>query len=74
VVDDIDLSSICRNNDVKELIKLMELIIGAAIKCDNKEVYIRSLMNCDSECQTDLSFLIEKVMKKLEEVKVEEKP
>ena len=58
IVDDINLSAIARNNDKGEILKLMELIIGAAVSCEQKETYVNRIMRLDETNQAELMFFI----------------
>lgn len=44
------------------MIKLIELILGAAIECENKNEYIQNIMLLDQESQRILMVFIERVM------------
>jgi len=47
VVEDLDLTEIARYQNKNEIYKLMQVVIGAAIACDNKKVYVDRLMELD---------------------------
>ncbi|CAG9324491.1 HOOK3_2 [Blepharisma stoltei] len=62
----IDTSAIARNNDRSQLLSLLELIMGAAIKCKNKETYIARIVSQNEAVQSELMGFIENVLSKLE--------
>jgi hypothetical protein len=52
---------VCKNEDNTEMIKLIELILGAAIECENKKEYIENIMLLDESSQRILMVFIERV-------------
>jgi hypothetical protein len=51
----------CKNESNSEMIKLIELILGAAIECENKKEYIENIMLLDESSQRILMVFIERV-------------
>ena len=49
MVEDLDLTEIARYQNKTETFKLLEVVIGAAIACENKKVYIDRLMELDEK-------------------------
>jgi len=52
----------------------MELIIGAAVSCDQKETYVNRIMRLSENNQAELMFFIQKVLDKWEGDEEPEKP
>jgi len=52
---------VCKNEDSTEMITLIELILGAAIECENKKEYIENIMLLDESSQRILMVFIERV-------------
>jgi len=59
---EVDASAIVRDRDEEELIKMLQLILGTAIECENKVQYIESIMQLDSASQRVLMDVIQDVM------------
>lgn len=60
----IDVNSIAKNlqeEGKKELVKLVQFVLGAAVECPNKITYIQNIMSLDASAQKILMFLIEEV-------------
>jgi len=51
-----------KNEDSAEMINLIELILGAAIECENKKEYIQNIMLLDETSQRILMLFIERVL------------
>ena len=41
---------------------LVEIVLGAAVQCSNKEAYINAILTLDETCQNQLMHLIEKIL------------
>ena len=52
IADDLDLAAMARNDDRNELMRLIELVMGAAVSCDEKETYIARIMGLEEHDQT----------------------
>ena len=52
----------------------MELIIGAAVSCEQKETYVNRIMRLEEANQAELMFFIQKVLDKCEVHDEPEKP
>jgi hypothetical protein len=50
-----------KENNVNEIQKLVQYILGAAVECENKVVYIQNIMTLDPQSQKQLMVLIEEV-------------
>ena len=71
IVEDLNLAAIARNQDRTEINKLMELVVGAAISCEQKESYVAALSTLSESSQASLMFFIQKVLDKFDYGKVE---
>ena len=58
IVEDLNLAAIARNQDRTEINKLMELVVGAAISCEQKETYVSRLSTLSEPSQASLMFFI----------------
>jgi hypothetical protein len=59
IVEDLDLTAIARNDDRRELMRLIELVLGAAVQCNAKETYIGRIMTMDEADQAQLMPVIQ---------------
>ena len=71
IVEDLNLAAIARNQDRTEINKLMELVVGAAISCEQKEMYVSRLSTLSEPSQASLMFFIQKVLDKFDYGKVD---
>ena len=51
-----------------ELLKIAELVIGSAVMCENKAVFIRKIFSLDATSQAKLKVIVERFMKSLQDV------
>ena len=63
-----DALSIGRENNKKEIGRLLQLILGAAVNCDHKEDFIAKIMSLDTETQLTVKQAIEELFLPLESV------
>lgn len=56
-----NLTSIARDADVVEILKLAQLIIALAVQCENNQRYVKKIQSLDQECQHALMLAIETV-------------
>ncbi|CAG9327795.1 hk_2 [Blepharisma stoltei] len=66
LLNNIDTSEIAQNNDRSQLISLLEMVMGAVIKCKDKETYIARIVSQNEAVQSELMTFIEKVLSKLD--------
>ena len=52
----------------EELIKIVELVIGSAVMCENKAVFIRKIFSLDTDSQAILKVIVERFMKSLQDI------
>ena len=57
----INANSIAKEGNTSEILKLVELVLGAAVECENKKEYIENIMLLDETSQRDLMVIIERV-------------
>ena len=62
--DSIDIAEIARTKTSSELLKLLELVILAVIRCEDKERYIGRILGLSEVCQGELMVFIETVLGK----------
>ncbi|EFA82480.1 hook family protein [Heterostelium album PN500] len=58
----IDADTVAKDMDPQETIKLVELILGVVVECENKGEYIGRMQSLDPKVQGDLMLIIEKIM------------
>lgn len=58
----IDTHLIAKENDIHEVAKLAELILGCAVQCPNRSEYIHPIMQMDASEQASMMHLIENIM------------
>jgi len=59
----INIELLVKNEDSAEMINLIELILGAAIECENKKEYIQNIMLLDETSQRILMLFIERLLR-----------
>ncbi|KAL8014727.1 putative hook-like protein family [Plasmopara halstedii] len=64
----VDPSLIAKENDVHEVSKLTELLLGCAVQCPNKSEYIHPIMQMGASEQASLMHAIEKLMHRFQPV------
>ncbi len=52
----------------EELIKIVELVIGSAVMCENKAIFIRNIFSLDATSQAILKVFVERFMKGLQDI------
>ncbi|GLD98096.1 hypothetical protein PINS_up006793 [Pythium insidiosum] len=58
----IDSNRIAKGDDVKEICRLVELLLGCAVQCPNKSEYIHPIMQMDASEQASMMHMIENLM------------
>jgi hypothetical protein len=61
----IDVNAIVRNNDLGEIVPVVEVVVGAAVMCENKAVFIQRIFALDHDSQSVLKGIIEQVMSRV---------
>lgn len=64
----VDTTRIARENDVHEVGKLVELILGCAVQCPNKSDYILPIMQMDASEQASIMHMIEGLMRRFQQI------
>eukprot|EP00123_Amoebidium_parasiticum_P018245 comp24147_c0_seq1/m.43929 comp24147_c0_seq1/g.43929 ORF comp24147_c0_seq1/g.43929 comp24147_c0_seq1/m.43929 type:complete len:677 (-) comp24147_c0_seq1:235-2265(-) len=59
-----DANDIAQSNNTEALVKLVMLVLGAVINCDNKEEYIHRMASLDVDVQAALMKAIQEIMQK----------
>lgn len=62
--DSIDIADIARTKNANEVLKVMELVMLAVIRCEDKERYIGRILGLSQVCQGELMVFIETVLGK----------
>lgn len=70
-VEDINENDIAKNHSADEIIKLVELIVGVAVFCDSKQVFIGKIFELSADSQSVLKGLVQHVMESAEDLAVE---
>lgn len=70
-VEDINENDIAKNHSADEIMKLVELIVGVAVFCDNKQVFIGKIFELSADSQSVLKGLVQHVMESAEDLAVE---
>lgn len=66
IIEELNLVNAARNQDTREVAKLLELVVGAAVSCEGKETYISRLSSLSETSQAQLMFFIQKVLEKFD--------
>jgi len=64
----IDLSAIAKDSSAPDIVRIVMMVVGAAIQCEERAQYIGYIMELNSESQVVLKDVIERVMQCLEPV------
>ncbi|GAM16872.1 hypothetical protein SAMD00019534_000470 [Acytostelium subglobosum LB1] len=67
----INVETVAKDRNDVEIIKLIELILGVVLECDNKEEYIGKMQILDPTVQNDLMVIIEKIMSNHQQLHVQ---
>ncbi len=60
----LDTGQFCRDRDVKEIISLVEVLVGAAVQCPEKAQHVNRIMNLSVDSQSALQALIQSSLSK----------
>ena len=52
--------------DFDMLIDIIELVMGVVVNCDDKQVYIGQILECNEKTQEDLKKLIERSLQRVQ--------
>ena len=66
-IDNVDPTAIARDRDEEEIIGLLELVIGAAVSCQNRAQFIQSIFGLDEDSKLVLKGLVESSMRRSSE-------
>ncbi len=64
-LSDINVSKIVVQKQESEIVKVVELVLAAAVQCDDKSVYIDVIMGMDQEAQGELMITIDRLISRL---------
>jgi len=67
----IDVNAIAKSNDPDEILNLLELIVGVAVMCEDKAVFIPKIFELNDLSQAVLKGLVEQVMSRAEDIEDE---
>jgi protein HOOK3 len=67
-VEDINENDIAKNHSADEIIKLVELIVGVAVFCENKQFFIGKIFELSADSQSVLKGLVQHVMESAEDL------
>lgn len=57
-----NLTSIARDNDLSEMVKLSQLIVALAVQCERNTVYIEKIQGLSQKSQHAMMLAIEQVL------------
>jgi hypothetical protein len=57
-----------KNNDLDEILNLLELVVGAAVMCEDKAVFIPKIFELNDLSQAVLKGLVEQAMGRAEDI------
>lgn len=69
---DINENDIAKSKNVEEITRLVELIVGVAVFCDNKQIFIGKIFELSADSQTVLKGMVQNVMVTAEDIGGEE--
>jgi len=62
----VDLTKLAKQNTTSEIVKLVEQVMGCAVQCEDRDMYIGFIMTLTTESQAVMKEMIEKVMQSVE--------
>jgi protein HOOK3 len=60
----LDIQLVSKENNPQEIAKLVELILGCAVQCANKEIYIHPIMQMEAAEQAQLMHMIQNIIER----------
>ena len=66
IVEHIEISAIARSADKANIVFLLELVMGAIVKCPAKEAYISRILSLDERFQAELMVFLQKILERIE--------
>jgi len=67
--DSVDVNAITKAGDLAQISRLVQLILGVAVECENKVLYIQEIMKMDPSSQKELMVLINGILTKHQQQK-----
>lgn len=67
--DSVDVNAIAKAGDLGQISRLVQLILGVAVECENKVLYIQEIMKLDPSSQKELMVLINGILTKHQQQK-----
>uniref|UniRef100_A0A7S3HAB2 Calponin-homology (CH) domain-containing protein n=1 Tax=Spumella elongata TaxID=89044 RepID=A0A7S3HAB2_9STRA len=64
----VDVNAIAKSNDPEEMLNLLELVVGVAVMCEDKNVFIPKIFELNDHSQAVLKGLVESVMGRAEDL------
>ena len=61
-IDSIDINAITRKCDHDEIINLLELVVGCAVLCEDKAIFIQNIFSLDHLSQSILQGMVQRAM------------
>lgn len=59
---ELDVNEIAKNRNVDEIINLVEIVVGVAVMCESKAIFIRNIFLLNPDSQAVLKDLVEHVL------------
>ena len=60
----VDVSTLARNQDTEQLMRLLQMVVCVAVQCPHKEKYIERIRQLPEECQQELMVFIQRILNK----------
>ena len=67
------MKRIASENDTEEIEKLVQLVLGCVVQCENNQEYIQRITSLSESSQSELMVRIQKVCCQIEEIKIKPK-
>lgn len=68
-----DLKRIASEGDIEEVEKLVQIVLGCVVQCENNQQYIQRITDLSESSQSDLMIRIQKIMEQSEEAEVDKR-
>lgn len=68
----VDVSAVARSSDSEAIVRMVELVVAAAVTCENRAEYVGWIMDLNEDSQAEMKALIESSLSKLSNYDVDE--
>ena len=70
--ESVDISAVARSSDSEAIVQMVELVVAAAVTCENRAEYVGWIMGLNEDSQAEMKALIESSLSKLSNYDLDE--